>query len=358
MRLRRSRSRPSQVRVGVPPVLAGLAPGTGHSNVFRNALAVIGDHVDLLVTVPGARKAPDVWLYDGHQVALSVGEPVVVHVHEASWGTPELDAMFEPSFLEILDRQTGHSVTTAARVITPSTSSTEQVVERWGIDPALVDTVPFGVDPTVFRPGLTGGAELVARSGGDPSVPYLLFVSGLHPRKNFDAVREATDQLRVDGYPHQLVMVGRPAPDRLDPDAEIAAAVAPLPRSGAPVVRVVEPTDAELAALMGGATVFVLPSLMEGFGLTALEAMACRTPVVVSDRGSLPEVVGDAGVVVGPDGPAVARAVAGLLDDPAAAAALAEAGQRRALEFPWTRTAEGWARSLTAAATASTGAGS
>lgn len=347
MRLRRSRGR---VRVGVPPALAGIGTGTGHGNVFRHALDAIGDHVELQVAGPTARRRPDVWLYDGHQVALDVGEPVVVHVHEAGWDTPELVACFEPTFLDILERQTRHSVSVATRVITPSISSTTQVVERWGIDPARVDTVPFGVDLDVFRPGRAGGAELVGRAGGDPAVPYLLFVSGLHPRKNFDAVRAAADQLRLDGYPHQLVMVGRPAPDRADPDAEVNAATAPLPRSGAPVTRVVEPTDDELAALMGGAAVFVLPSLMEGFGLTALEAMACGTPVVVSDRGSLPEVVGDAGVVVDTDEASVAKAVAGLLDDPDDAAARAEAGRRRALEFPWTRTAEGWARSLATAA--------
>ena len=116
------------------------------------------------------------------------------------------------------------------------------------------------------------------------------------------------------------------------------------------MTRVVEPTDDELAALMAGAAAFALPSLMEGFGLTPLEAMACGTPVVVSDRGSLPEVVGDAGVVVPPDGASVAEALAPLLDDPDAAAALGEAGRVRSLEYPWSRTAAGWADVLTSAA--------
>ena len=354
MRFTRRRRRASEgITVGVPPVLAGLAPGTGHTNVFRHVLDLLQGDLDVLVAHTTNRRRPDVWLYDGHQVALEVAEPVVVHVHEAGWDTPELAACFEPGFLAVLERQTAHSVRAAALVITPSTSSRDQVIERWQLEPARVHMVPFGVDHAVFHPGRTGGPELVARAGGQADVPYVLFVSGLHPRKNFEAVRDAVDRLRVAGYPHQLVLVGRPAPDRLDPEAEIAAAVAPLERSGAPVVRVVEPTDDEMASLMAGAAAFALPSLMEGFGLTALEAMACGTPVVVSDRGSLPEVVGDTGLVVTPDGEAVAGALARLLDDPEAARAIGEAGRVRSLDYPWSRTAAGWAHALTTAAKAS-----
>ena len=80
-------------------------------------------------------------------------------------------------------------------------------------------------------------------------------------------------------------------------------------------------TDAELAALMAGAAAFCLPSLYEGFGLTALEAMACGAPVVVSDRGALPEVVGDAGVIVAPSADGVRSALARILRDPELAGA-------------------------------------
>ena len=78
-----------------------------------------------------------------------------------------------------------------------------------------------------------------------------------------------------------------------------------------------QPSDAELAGLMAGAAAFCLPSLYEGFGLTALEALACGAPAVVSDRGSLPEVVGDAALVVTPEAGAVAEALRTVLGDPA-----------------------------------------
>jgi glycosyltransferase involved in cell wall biosynthesis len=93
---------------------------------------------------------------------------------------------------------------------------------------------------------------------------------------------------------------------------------------------------------MAGAAVLPLPSLMEGFGMTALEAMACGTPVVVSDRGSLPEVVGDVGIVVPPDGASLAAALEKVLRDPSLAAAMGTAGRERATAFPWSRTAAGW----------------
>jgi glycosyltransferase involved in cell wall biosynthesis len=100
--------------------------------------------------------------------------------------------------------------------------------------------------------------------------------------------------------------------------------------------------DADLATLMRGAAAFCLPSLMEGFGLTPLEAMACGAPVVTSDRGSLPEVVGDAGLVVSPTAAAIADALATVLSDTALAASLRERGIARAQRFTWRHAVEGW----------------
>ena len=100
---------------------------------------------------------------------------------------------------------------------------------------------------------------------------------------------------------------------------------------------------------MAEAAAFCLPSLYEGFGLTALEAMACGAPVVVSDRGALPEVVGEAGIVVPPTNEAVTDALRDLLTNPERAAALGATAAARAREFTWQRTASGWLRVLRAA---------
>jgi glycosyltransferase involved in cell wall biosynthesis len=97
---------------------------------------------------------------------------------------------------------------------------------------------------------------------------------------------------------------------------------------------------------MAEADAFCLPSFFEGFGLPALEAMACGVPVVVSDRGALPEVVGEAGLVVAPEPAPIQDALRRVLSDRCLAQKLGAAGLRRASGFSWRRTAEGWLAAL------------
>ena len=190
----------------------------------------------------------------------------------------------------------------------------------------------------------TGAAAVLARAGADPDRPFVLFVSQLHPRKNLAALRAAMARLVADGLPHQLVIVGQPAMDR--PAAESAASTSDLPGTPGRVVHLAGIDDPELAALMAGAAAFCLPSFMEGFGLTALEAMACATPVVVADRGALPEVVGDTGLIVEPTAEAVEAALAEVLGDGALADALGRAALERSRAFTWQATARHWSRAI------------
>ena len=210
--------------------------------------------------------------------------------------------------------------------------------------------MPNGVDHSIFRPGLKGGAELIASAGGDSRRPYILSVGQVHPRKNFAAVRAALDDLALKGFPHQLVTVPSAPAGSADHSDWRLAAVQPLPRSGRAVVSINRPSDVELAALMASAAAFCQPSFMEGFGLTVLEAMACGVPVVVSDRGSLPEVVDSAGTIVPPTADALARSLAKLLRDPKRVEEMGKRAHRRAAEFSWNRTAAGWLEAIKAVA--------
>jgi glycosyltransferase involved in cell wall biosynthesis len=100
-------------------------------------------------------------------------------------------------------------------------------------------------------------------------------------------------------------------------------------------------SDEDLVGLYRAADCFVYPSRYEGFGFPPLEAMACGTAVISSNRTSLPEVVGDAGVLVDPDDvDAIERALSELLSSPERRAELVERGYRRAAEFSWRRCAE------------------
>jgi glycosyltransferase involved in cell wall biosynthesis len=257
--------------------------------------------------------------------------------------------MFEPGFLALYEQPSADAARAATRLITVSASSRDQITTAYGRRVDEVDVVPNGVDHATYRPGLEPSTPVLAAAGADAERPYVLFVSTVHPRKNLDALRTAMEGLAGRGLPHALVLVAGPAADRADSAALGAAAVAPIPGSPAPVVNLAGASDADVARLMAGAAAFCLPSLMEGFGMAVAEAMACGAPVVVSDRGSLPEVVGDAGLVVPPTAPAVEAALADVLGDPALARDLSARGIAKASEYTWDRTADGFLAALTAA---------
>jgi glycosyltransferase involved in cell wall biosynthesis len=336
----------TRLRVGVPAPLLALEPAGGHGKVWHRKLACLGDHAQL-VALGGRRRAlgrrrVDVVLADGHGDLPQTDAPLVAVVHEVGWHTPELRALLHPAFLAGIEERTERAVRGAARVVVPSHASRRDVLAVHGVSSDRVDVVPYGVDPH-FGPQ--------AAASGDPvAPPYVLFAAMLHPRKNLAALRAAMAALAAEGFPHRLVVAGRPAVDGSDVAAIARAAAAELPGAPGRVVFAGEPSDAELAALMAGAAAYCLPSLYEGFGLTVLEAMACATPVVVSDRGALPELVGEAGLVVAPEAEPVAAALRAVLCDPPRAAALAQAGRARAAQFGWERTAAGWLQALGAAA--------
>lgn len=306
----------SRLRVAVPAALLDGLPG-GHGRVWREALR--GLERDGVRVVRRGRA--DVWLADGHADVGGLGSPLVVQVHEAPWDDPLLD----PDFAATMAARTQAAVGRAARVITASEHARREIAAAHG--PAEIDVVPHGVDLASYRPGAGGGPRV------EP--PYVLYVGTVHPRKNLPALRAAMATL-----PARLALVLSPAPDRRDSRELMRAAQAQLPGgveafSGLP--------DGAVAALMAGAAAVCVPSLSEGFGLPALEAMACGAPVVAANRGPLPEVVGRAGLLVEPD-PAGLRA--GLERALADRGDLRAAGRERARAFTWEATAAGWRRAL------------
>lgn len=348
-----------RLRIGVPESLFALAPVGGHGKVWRRVLAelrgsatVIAIDRDGRPRARAARAAPSVVLASGHDDLPRVTVPLVVQVHEAGWFDPVLRTTLNPAFLERIAPYTERAVHAAARVIAPSAAARRDLIAAYGLEPERVFAVHHGVDST-FHPRAAGGRALVARHAGGRDTPYVLYAATLHPRKNLRALCEAFAELSRAGLPHVLAIAGHPAPDRPDSSELLRAAIAPLEGAADRVVLLGEPSDEQLAALMAGADAFCLPSLYEGFGLTALEAMACGTPVVVSDRGALPEVVGEAGVVVEPSAAAVRDGLRKVLVDRAAAKQLGAAGVRRARDFTWERAAEGWLAVLQEVATAS-----
>jgi glycosyltransferase involved in cell wall biosynthesis len=210
----------------------------------------------------------------------------------------------------------------ADAVIAVSQYTRRQVVERLGVDAGRVHVC-------------SSGARAWARLGQAPNVPadgYVLFIGTLEPRKNLGVLLDAYERLAARG--------GRVPPLRIAGGTGPGAS-AWLDRIGRPPLDAVVSyvgyvADDAREALFAGARTLVLPSLDEGFGLPALEAMSAGIPVVASNAGAIPEVVGDAAVLFDPSDPdALAHALSRLATDEAWALDRAAAGLTRARAFTW-----------------------
>ena len=262
-----------------------------------------------------------------HATTLTVpprwrGTPVVVTVHDTF-------PLTEPDrFTSRGARLLGRGLELARQaylVLCPSEYTVSTCVDA-GFDPDRLVVVPLGV--RIREVGATARAAVRRRLQLER--PFLLWVGTIEPRKNLDVLLSAMAQLR--DHDVELVIVG-PEGWHVDLDPLIDPVRDRVRRVGFL-------HDEELTALYAEAELLCLPSHAEGFGLTALEAMAQGTPVIGSDTSAIPEVVGDTGVLIHPtDPPAWADAIDALLADDTNRAALGERAVERAAGFGWDRCA-------------------
>jgi glycosyltransferase involved in cell wall biosynthesis len=215
----------------------------------------------------------------------------------------------------------------ADRVVVPSHFTAAEVERRLGVPADRI---------SICSPGAPDWAP---RDGPPPDGGYVLFFGTLEPRKNVGALLDAYERLlgvaRARTTVPALVLAGQ-ATAESEPWLDRIAR--PPLRGIVRHVGYVEPSRRR--ELYEGARLLVQPSFEEGFGLPVLEAMTIGVPVVAANRGALPEVLGDAGLLIDPDEPdQLASAIGRMLDDDACAAACAAKGPLRARQFRWDLTA-------------------
>lgn len=261
--------------------------------------------------------------------------PGVVVVHDISFRThPE---WFARDLRFRFDSVFWREVRSAERVVTVSEFSRDEIARSLGLDVEDITVIPLAADE-VFRPSENAAAIEGTRARLGLAEGFVFTVGAVHTRRNLERLIEALGVAgRERGVRPELLIVGAPAP--FSPPVDIEGAARRAGMAGR-VRHLDYVSEEDLVALYNACGLFVYPSLYEGFGLPALEALACGAPTACSNASSLPEVVGDAARLFDPEDTGEMAAVIGdLLADEGARRRLREEGPRRAATFSWELTA-------------------
>ena len=263
---------------------------------------------------------PDVLFVPSHVLPILTPARSVVVVYDVGHRFfPRAHGISEWLYVEWAIRR---HVRIATRLLTISETSKRDLVRLYGADPARIDVAYPAVDPR-FKPASRAGHGLNSR--------YVLHLGTIKPRKNLPRLIRAFAEAQLPSDT-QLVLGGMATSGARGVEQAIAQN-----RLQGRVKRLTYVPDDDLAGLYSGAACVAIVSLYEGFGMPALEALACGAPLVASNRGSLPEIVADAALVVDPlDVTSIAEGLSRAVNNQAV---LAAAGPARAAEFTWSAAA-------------------
>jgi alpha-1,3-rhamnosyl/mannosyltransferase len=272
--------------------------------------------------------------HDPNIIPLRFSGRTVVTVHDLSWiRHPETHPVER---VRAMNRYFSAGLAQADRVITDSVFVKQELVDVMGVAAERISAIPLGVE-ALFNPMQAADTYPLLERHGLKHGRYFLAVGTLEPRKNLMVALRAYQKLPAATRQHfPMVLIGMngwhmSALQKQMQQLESAGQLRQLGYLSRP----------DLATVMAGATALIYPSIYEGFGLPPLEAMACGVPVICANNSSLPEVVGDAGLLVDPhDESSLAQMMLQLADDDSLRSSLAERARERATQFTWARCAE------------------
>lgn len=301
-------------------------PGRVYNKILK---ANIPMPVDLLMTTK-----PDVVLFPNFvRWPLAFGEKSLIVIYDLSYVSHGQHA--QDANRRYLTKFVPKSIKKASAIITISENSKREIMEEYGVGEDRITIINPAIDHQEYRPRTSEEAATV-RKKFNLDKPYILYTGTLEPRKNIVGILEAYAALPEEiRSAYSLVLAGGKGWQ----DQEIKAKLAEL--SHLDVRQTGYVADEDLPPLYTAASVFVYPTHYEGFGMPPLEAMACGTPVITSNNSSLPEVVGDAGVMIDADDTAALTAnIKKVLSDPQLVETLRQNGFRQAAKFNWEESAK------------------
>lgn len=280
---------------------------------------------------------PDLVHFLNFNLPLTYRKPYVVTIHDLTLvhyknirgnGLKQLIYEFKYWAMRAVLR---HAVMASRRVITPTKFGQAELESRYNVAADKIQPIYLGADSITAQPGSLDRLKLVPG--------FLLYVGNTYPFKNVGRLVEAMPEILKKRPSAKLVIVGNVKVGNTQYFYDLLKAQAKQLGLESAVVFPGYVSEAELAALYRDAALFVFPSLAEGFGLPALEAMAAGTPVAASNASCIPEVCGDAAAYFDPHSmESIANTVSQLLNKPQKLEQLHEAGLKHVKSFSWQQT--------------------
>lgn len=275
---------------------------------------------------------PDVLFVPAHVIPLYAPKNTVVTLHDFAYEIfPESYSPFARWYLRYSSRRATRK---AKAILVPSQSTKQDLVKFYQASANKIYVTYLGIDVEDWQPITSIPKEIKALQ------PFFLMIGRLETKKNTARVIKAFGRLRQKqpDTSIKLILIGKPGQGY----EAVKAAKARL--SKAVAKDIIQPgyvKDKDLRNCLAAATALLYPSLYEGFGLPLLQAMAMGTPVVASDISSIPEVVGDAAILIQPESvDEIVKAMTVLLDNDLTGKQLASRGKEQVKQFSWTKTAE------------------